>query len=146
MMIEIRLGNNEANKKAIIKNLIANNAQKSPWLKQHGSSLTEHDFFIFADQQLIGGAVGVSQYNWYFLELLQINEAYQKQGLGRKLLLAIENFATAQNLTGIRMETWNFQARGFYEKLGYQVCGEIKDCPPGTVTYTLQKRLISIEN
>ena len=28
----------------------------------------------------------------------------------------IEELAKSKNLTGIRMETWNFQARGFYEK------------------------------
>lgn len=43
------------------------------------------------------------------------------------------------NQTGIRMETWDFQARGFYEKNGYNVFGEIKDCPPGTICYFLKK-------
>lgn len=37
------------------------------------------------------------------------------------------------------METWNFQARGFYEKNGYVVFAEIKNCPPGTVDYYLKK-------
>lgn len=145
-MITIRQDNNENNKNTIIKNLITSNAQKSSWLKQHGSGLTERNFFAFDDQQLVGGAVGVIQYNWYFLELLQVDPAYQKQGIGRQLLTTIEDFATTKRLTGVRVETWDFQARGFYEKCGYTVWGEIKDCPPGTVTYCLQKRLTSSES
>lgn len=146
MGIEIQQANDPTYKKTIINHLVASNAQKSPWLKQHGSSLTEHNFFAFDNQQLIGGAVGVIQYNWYFLELLQVDNAYQKQGIGRQLLTTIEDFATANQLTGVRVETWNFQARGFYEKCGYTVWGEIKDCPPGTTTYCLQKRLASSES
>lgn len=37
------------------------------------------------------------------------------------------------------METWDFQAKGFYEKNGYTVFAEIKDCPPGTICYFLKK-------
>lgn len=32
-----------------------------------------------------------------------------------------EKFAIKEKLTGVRMETWNFQAKGFYEKNGYKV-------------------------
>ena len=37
------------------------------------------------------------------------------------------------------METWDFQARGFYEKNGYIVFAEIKNCPPRTIDYYLKK-------
>ena len=47
----------------------------------------------------------------------------------------------SEHLTGIRMETWDFQAKGFYEKNGYSVFAEIKDCPPGTIDYYLKKEL-----
>ncbi|WP_125768454.1 GNAT family N-acetyltransferase [Lapidilactobacillus wuchangensis] len=145
-MIRIQENNAEAGKQAIIANLIQNNAEKSPWLKAHGSGIVAHNFLAYADQQQIGGATGLVQYDWYFLELLQVDAAFQKQGVGRQLMQAVETFATDQHLTGIRLETWQFQARGFYEKLGYQVWGEIKDCPPGTITYCLEKRLISSES
>ena len=53
--------------------------------------------------------------------------------------MQIEEFAKKENLTGVRMETWDFQARGFYEKNGYTVFAEIKDCPPKTTCYFLKK-------
>ena len=55
------------------------------------------------------------------------------------------------------METWNFQARGFYEKNGYNVFGEIKDCPENlflkkggkmltTGIWKIEKRLYNVLN
>lgn len=93
----------------------------------------------FDDNKLVGGAIGVIKYNWYFLDLLYVDENYRGQDIGTNLIKQIESFAKKENLTGVRMETWNFQARGFYEKMGYTVYGEIKNCPPGTIEYFLKK-------
>ena len=57
------------------------------------------------------------------------------------MLKSIEEFAKKENLTGIRTETWDFQAKGFYEKNGYKVYAKIKDCPPGTIDFSLKKIL-----
>jgi GNAT superfamily N-acetyltransferase len=39
------------------------------------------------------------------------------------------------------LDTYSFQARGFYERLGYSVFGIIDDCPPGHSRIYLIKRL-----
>ena len=39
-----------------------------------------------------------------------------------------------------RLETWDFQAPGFYQKQGYEVVCVIPDYPPGITEYTLVKR------
>lgn len=39
------------------------------------------------------------------------------------------------------METWDFQARNFYEKNGYKDFAQIEDCPPNTIDYFLKKKL-----
>ena len=44
-------------------------------------------------------------------------------------------------MTGIWLDTFSFQARRFYEKLGYVVFGELPDYPAGHSRYFLQKRL-----
>lgn len=99
----------------------------------------KNNFLAFDGGNLIGGAIGYIQYNWYFLDLLYIDEEYRGQDIGTNLLKQIEEFAKTKKLTGIRMETWDFQARGFYEKNGYTVFAEIKDCPPETTCYFLKK-------
>jgi len=61
--------------------------------------------------------------------------------VGRKLMEEAEKIARAQKLTGIWLDTFDFQARPFYEKLGFTIFGELKDHPRGISQYWLQKRL-----
>ena len=42
---------------------------------------------------------------------------------------------------GVRLDTWGFQAKPFYEKQGYTVFGVLEDYPPGETEYQLAKRL-----
>jgi hypothetical protein len=41
------------------------------------------------------------------------------------------------------LDTYNFQARPFYERAGYTVFGELPDHPPGGAKYYLAKRFIT---
>ena len=56
-------------------------------------------------------------------------------------MIEVENLAKKLNMNGIRVETWDFQAKGFYEKQGFEVFAELKDCPPKTIEYQLCKYL-----
>ena len=144
-MITIKNDNNIEMKNIIHTNLRKNNREKCEWLKNYTSAnikvsdIKNCNFLAFDDDKLIGGAIGFVQYNWYFLDLLYIDEEYRGQDIGTNLIKQIEAFAKKENLTGVRMETWDFQAREFYEKNGYVVYAEIKDCPPGTIDYFLKK-------
>ena len=144
-MITIKKYNNEEMKKTIHTNLRKNNREKCEWLRKNTPAdikipgTKTSNFLAFDDDKLIGGAIGFVEYNWYFLDLLYIDKEYRNQDIGTNLLKQIEEFARKERLTGIRMETWDFQARGFYEKNGYTVFGEIEDCPPGTSCYFLKK-------
>lgn len=146
-MITIKRDNDESVKKQIDNNLCAFNREYCEWFNQSAKSNeneyaeNEQNFIVYDDDKVVGGAIGLIKYKWYFLDLLYIDEKYRGKDIGTKLLEQIEKFARKENLIGIRMETWNFQARGFYEKNGYNVFGEIKDCPPGTIDYFLKKEL-----
>lgn len=146
-MITIKNDNNKQMKDIVHSNLRKNNIEKCQWLKDNISSditvsnTIDSNFLAFDNDKLIGGAIGYIEYNWYFLDLLYIEENYRGQNIGTKLIKAIEEFAIKENLTGVRMETWNFQARGFYEKNGYKVFAQIENCPPGTIDYFLKKEL-----
>lgn len=147
-MIIIKNDNNAEIKNIIHTKLRKNNLNKCEWLRTNISNdinisdIRDNNFLAFDDDKLIGGAIGFIQYNWYFLDLLYVDEEYRGQNIGTKLLNQIEDFAKKENLTGIRMETWDFQARGFYEKNGYIVFAKIKDCPPGTINYYLKKEML----
>lgn len=140
-MITIINDNNNKLKNIIHTNLRKNNIEKCEWLKNNVSKNIElptkkdSNFLVFDDNKLIGGAIGFIEYNWYFLDLLYVNEEYRGKNVGTNLIKKIEEFAIKEHLIGVRMETWDFQARGFYEKNGYIVFAEIKNCPPGTIDY-----------
>ncbi len=146
-MIVIKKSNHKELKEAIDNKLSQFNREKCQWLRNNSSidqkeyEENEHNFFVYVNDKLVGGAIGYIKYNWYFLDLLYIDDEYRGQDIGTELINRIEKLARKEKLVGIRMETWDFQARGFYEKNGYIVYAEIKDCPPGTIDYFLKKEI-----
>ncbi len=51
-----------------------------------------------------------------------------------------EEIARANDCVGVWLNTSEFQARGFYEKLGFEVFGALDDYPVGQQTFFLRKR------
>lgn len=88
----------------------------------------------------VGGLTGRAIYDWLFIELLHIPESFRGQGVGTKLMAKAEEFARQHGLAGIWLDTYDFQARGFYEKLGFAVFGTIDGHPRGGARYFLEKR------
>jgi GNAT superfamily N-acetyltransferase len=90
---------------------------------------------------ITGGLYGRSYYDWLFVNLLIVPEALRGQRMGSKLMAEAETIARARGCTGIWLDTFSFQARGFYEKLGFTMFGEIEDYPEGHARYFFKKRL-----
>ena len=63
------------------------------------------------------------------------------QGAIDKLMAEAERYARSKGFRFMRTETVDFQAKPFYEKLGYEVFGQLADFPAGHTTYCLVKRL-----
>jgi GNAT superfamily N-acetyltransferase len=89
----------------------------------------------------LGGLFGRTAYDWLYVEFLAVPEALRGQGVGRDLMRRAEAEATARGCIGVRLDTFEFQARGFYEKLGYEVFGKLDDHPRGMCRYFLRRRL-----
>lgn len=89
----------------------------------------------------IGGLWGSTLFCWLRIELLFVPEALRHSGLGSAILARAEAVAASRQCIGASLETYSFQARGFYEKLGYTLVGTIHDSPPGGARHILQKRL-----
>jgi len=91
--------------------------------------------------QPLGGLWGYTSYGWLYVQLLAVDEAARGQGAGRELLLRAEAEAISRGCHGAWLDTHEFQARGFYERLGYEVFGELADYPTGFARFFLRKRL-----
>jgi GNAT superfamily N-acetyltransferase len=89
----------------------------------------------------VGGAAGHGSFDWVFVELLFIPPTLRGKGIGTRLMGQIEEFALARRLVGIWLDTFSFQARPFYEKLGYSVFGTLEGHPIGGSRHFLSKRL-----
>ena len=89
--------------------------------------------------QLLGGLVGRTYWDWLEVDNLWIDESLRRQGLGRMLLTAAETEAIMRGCTHAHLKTFSFQAKCFYEALGYRPIGQLEDCPPGEVYYWLRK-------
>ncbi len=92
----------------------------------------------------LGGLVGASFHGWLFIELFWLPEDLRRDGLGTRLMRAAEAEAVTRRCRGIWLDTYSFQARGFYEKLGFTMFGAVDDFPPGHQRFYLYKRLIPV--
>ena len=90
---------------------------------------------------VIGGIWGISTWRWLFVEVVFVPGELRGFGIGKKLMHMAEDEAKERGCIGIWLDTFDFQAPGFYEKLGYEVFGRIEDHPPGHTLLFLQKRL-----
>ena len=121
---------------AIIGGLVSyNDVQSSP---AHHRELT---VLSHRADELVGGLLGFTNWNWLFIKQLWVAEAVRGAGIGQRLIRAAEREAVARGCEHVHCDTFGFQALPFYLKLGFQVFGQLEDYPPGHTRYFLQKRL-----
>ena len=93
------------------------------------------------DGRLVGGASGYTHWGWLFVRTLWVHEDHRGAGVGRSLLELIESEAARRGCHSSHLDTYDFQAVGFYEKLGYRTFGELDNYPPGHRRYFLARPL-----
>lgn len=87
---------------------------------------------------------GISGYTWAGmaeLEFLWVDESLRGQGVGSRLLEAVEAEARQRGCALVITSTYSFQAPEFYQGHGYVVVAKIENCPPGHANYWLKKEL-----
>lgn len=89
---------------------------------------------------ITGGLYGQTDYGWTFVKLLIVPEAYRGKGLGRQLMDEAQQIARRHASEGVWLETFDFQARPFYERLGFRVFGELEAGTKAHGQYFLKKR------
>ncbi len=90
---------------------------------------------------IVGGLWGRSDWGWLSIELLFVPGRLRGAGLGRQLVERAEAEALRRGCRGALVNTFSFQAPGFYERLGYRAFAVLDDCPPGHRRISLQKAL-----
>ena len=91
--------------------------------------------------RIVGGAYGRTNWNRLHISTVWVAETARGKGLGRRVMLAIEGAAEERGCERAHLDRFSYQARPFYEKLGYRVFGELEDYRPGHTRFFLRKQL-----
>jgi GNAT superfamily N-acetyltransferase len=90
--------------------------------------------------RIVGGLLGHIRWRWLYVAKLWIDDSQRGAGQGRALMQAAEDHARRRGCLGAYLDTFEYQARPFYEKLGYTVFGALEGYPPGYRQFHLAKR------
>ncbi len=127
----------DAEREAILATLVAHNEAAVGPTNRHPVVLTVRD----SSDAIVGGLWGSTAFRWLFVQYLALPAALRGRGIGRDLMKQAEIEAKRLDCIGIWLDTYSFQARGFYERLGYETFGKIADYPPGEAKFFLRKRI-----
>lgn len=107
------------------------------------ASIEDHVFKITDGKgNIIAGCIArINSWDILRIDTLWVYERYRRSGLGTLLMRAAERAGKERGCYASTVGTGDFQARGFYEKNGYVLCGTIEDSPKGHESYALMKRL-----
>jgi GNAT superfamily N-acetyltransferase len=99
-------------------------------------------FFLKSGRgEWLGGLLGNIWGGWLHVTHLWVAAPARHHGNGTRLLLAAEKYAVERGGFAATLETASFEARPFYEKLGYEVFAALEDYPPGHTKFYLRKQL-----
>ena len=90
----------------------------------------------------LGGAWCIAYWDWLHVDLLHLPAGLRGQGIGARVMRAVERAAARQGCNGVWLDTATFQAPGFYRKLGYRVFGGIAGYAPGHDRLFLSRRAL----
>ena len=91
--------------------------------------------------RLLGGLILQSYWLESYVELLWLSARARGSGLGSKLLEKAEALARRRGGRLIHLNTFSFQAPGFYAKQGYRRFGGMEGSPEGASRHFYVKRL-----
>jgi GNAT superfamily N-acetyltransferase len=102
--------------------------------RQFGMVLRDPD-----TRAVVGGLWARPVYGLLFLEFLILPEHLRGAAIGTRLVRQAEEVARSRGYGGVFLDTFSFQARPFYERLGYSVFTVIGDYPPGHSRFLMAK-------
>ena len=88
-----------------------------------------------------GGLLGLTYWNWLFIDWLWLARDQRGKGLGGQLLDRAEAIARDRGCTHAYTDTFSFQAPGFWARHGYVEFGRLDGMPPGHSRIWFRKAL-----
>ena len=120
-------------------------------LRRHNDSQVPREEYIDLtivarnnQEQIIGVLLGETGRGWLHVDAVWVDEHARGQRIGSQLVEAAEAEAVRRDCHSAYLDTFSYQAKPFYEKLGYTLFGMLDDYPPGHQRFYMRKRLRSV--
>lgn len=97
---------------------------------------------IEEDGKIVAGLDAcVTAFKILYVSTVFVEEAYRGKGYGKRLMAEMENRAREMGVNLIRLDTFSWQGREFYEALGYEMVGSYENPMDGYAEYFFIKRI-----
>ena len=97
---------------------------------------------IESDGILIAGLDAcITAFKILYVSTVFVDEDYRRKGIGTQLISEMEKRAAAMGVNIIRLDTFNWQGKEFYEALGYECVGHYENAADNYAEYFFVKRI-----
>lgn len=143
--MEIFRQENQQDRDFIRRKVIEHNVASLP---EGVKSPSEQINFMARDEKgaIIGGITGTAFWQHLHIDFLWVSSEVRGRQLGKRLIRQMEDYALEKGCRLLIVETFSFQAPGFYRKLGFQEFGTIEDHPAGFSQHFFEKWLTGEKN
>ena len=89
---------------------------------------SSEDLSCWAEEEgvCLGGINAFRLDTLLMIDRFWVSETQRGKGLGRQLITAVEERGKAGGAKRVELNTFGFQAPGFYEKMGYRLFGSLE--------------------
>jgi len=132
---------NEEETQFVEDKLVAFNKNHVPFTQKR--DFENLNFNIKDKNEFVIAGINSVVYCWkvLYIGILFVAESYRGQQLGSLLLNKVEDQAKTMEASLSHLDTFDWQAKDFYLKAGYEVFGVLDACPPGHKRYYMKKIL-----
>ena len=97
---------------------------------------------IEEDGKLVAGLDAVvTAFKILYVSTVFVDEEYRRKGLATELIREMEKRAKALGVNTIRLDTFSWQGKDFYEAVGYEIVGHYENEEDGYAEYFFLKRI-----
>lgn len=83
----------------------------------------------------------VTTFKILYVSTLFVDEKYRRKGIAKQLILEMEKRAKEMGVNTVRLDTFDWQGKEFYESLGYECVGHYENAEDGYAEYFYRKSL-----
>ena len=97
---------------------------------------------IEEDEKLVAGLDAcITAFKILYVSTVFVEESYRRKGYGKILIAEMEKRAKEMGVNTIRLDTFSWQGKEFYESLNYEIVGNYENTTDGYAEYFFLKRI-----